>query len=640
MKILKKIQSLNTSYPPLGVRGLFLFLCLSTIILAQSPKREMRAGWLATVFRIDWPTTPMSSVTPANIAAQKVEFITILDSVKAANMNAVFFQVRPETDAFYHSAYEPWSAHLGGARGVYPGYDPLAFAIEEAHKRGIELHAWMNPYRYETSAGKYTGKEGDYKTAHPEWILDYAKYTNGVKTTDGVTILDPGNPAVRKLIKNVVGDILSKYDLDGIIFDDYFYAYAGTSSTLDSYSQNLWKPSNITLSDWRRSNVNKMVADVYDTIQAVKPHVIFGVSPFGIWTTSSTVATARGLTLPSGITGSNMYEQIYCDPVAWLEQGKVDYISPQLYWPTTSTGQDYKKLCPWWSDVAHKYNKYFYSSMSLSSLTSTYNAPQLAPAVPWLDDATEIETLKKVSQANELYDGLTNTEQRVAAAVNFDDSEVGLQIDWNRSSTKNAAPGAVFYSIKHLRTNGKFAKYLREQKFTSPALTPAIHWKNHNNLSQPTNVVLSGNVLSWEHAAPNIRFAVYAIPNAQVGMPTAFTVSAHLLGVSYTKQFDLSKYAAKFSTHKFAVVALDRFGNEFSPGYVATSLDVVILEKYRIHIWHNTLVVDLDEVATVEVFTLNGILLHQKRTIGIYELELKHGVYILRINGKPRKIVL
>ena len=135
-------------------KAIFLLslLFLFSIAFAQSPKREMRAGWLATVYRIDWPTTAMSSVTAGNIAKQKAEFITILDSVKAANMNAIFFQVRPEADAFYNSAYEPWSAHLGGVRGSNPGYDPLAFAIEESHKRGIELHAWLNPYRFETSA--------------------------------------------------------------------------------------------------------------------------------------------------------------------------------------------------------------------------------------------------------------------------------------------------------------------------------------------------------------------------------------------------------------------------------------------------------------------------------------------------------
>ncbi len=617
-----------------------IFTFLHSLLLpAQSPKREMRAGWLATVYRIDWPTTPMTSVTPGNIAAQKSELIAILDSVKAANMNAVFFQIRPETDAFYNSAYEPWSAHLGGTRGTYPGYDPLAFAIDESHKRGIELHGWLNPYRYETSAGKYTGKVGDYKTAHPEWIIDYAIYnTDGSKKTDDVTILDPGNPAVRKLIKNVVGDILSKYDIDGIIFDDYFYAYSGTGATKDSYSQGLYKPTGMTLSNWRRDNVNKMVADVYDTIQAVRPSVIFGVSPFGIWTTSTTVAAANGLTLPSGITGSNMYEQIYCDPVAWLQQGKVDYISPQLYWTTTSTGQDYKKLCPWWSDVANKYSKYFYSSMSITALTSTYKVPQHFPAVPWSDIPADLHELKQYTFNGGILTGLTNTEQRIKSTVAFDDSEVGLEIDWNRNSTKNAAPGAVLYSIKNLRTNGKFTKYLREQKFISPALTPAISWKAHSTLSTPTNINVNNNILSWNSTEQNIRFSVYAIPNSLVGTPGIFSNPAYLLGVSYSNQFDLSKYSTLIASCKFAVASLDRFGNEFTPVYVTTSIDSPV-ENLKIRKTEKGISVFLENYSEVELVSVNGVLIDKKISIGTYEKELKHGVYILIINKEAYKIV-
>jgi len=611
------------------------FLSLFTCLSAQPPKREMRAGWLATVYRIDWPTTAMTSVTPANIAKQQAEFIAILDSVKAANMNAVFFQVRPETDAFYNSAYEPWSAHLGGTRGTYPGYDPLGFAIVESHKRGIELHAWLNPYRYETSAGKYTGLPGDYKTAHPEWVLDYS-----TATVKGITILDPGNPAVRKLIKNVVGDILSKYDLDGIIFDDYFYAYAGTNTTLDSYSQGMYKPAGMTLSNWRRDNVNKMVADVYDTIQAVKPYVIFGVSPFGIWTTSSSVATARGLTLPTGITGSNMYEQIYCDPVAWLEQGKVDYISPQLYWTTTSTGQDYKKLCPWWSDVANKYSKYFYSSMSMTALTSTYKAPQYAPTAPWVDVPADLPELKLYTRNGGLPEGLTHNERRIAAATNFDDTEAGLEIDWNRNSTKNAAPGAVFYSIKNLQTKGNFTKYLREQKFTSFALTPAIHWKAHAQLNTPTNVNRSGNNLTWSHTDQLLRFSVYAVPNAQVGSPTSFTNVLNLLGISYSTQFDLTDYSSLFATHKFAVAPLDRYGNEFSAAYATTSTGIdTPAADFIVRNTTNGIQVELNSYSTVELFSTNGVLLDRKCLVGTYTVELNHGVYILRVNGNSHKIV-
>jgi hypothetical protein len=329
-------------------------------------------------------------------------------------------------------------------------------------------------------------------------------------------------------------------------------------------------------------------------------------------------------------------------PVAWLEQGKVDYISPQLYLATTSTGQDYKKLCPWWSDVANKYNKYFYSSMSMTALQSTYKAPRMDSSAPWSDVPEDLHELKKYTKNGGLItENLTNTEQRIIAAANFDDSEAGLQIDWNRSSTKNAAPGTVFYSIKHLRTNGNFSKYLREQKFTSPALTPAIHWKNHSTLSQPTNVNRSGNLLSWEHAESNIRYAVYAIPNAQVGMPTAFTISTHLLGTTYTKQYDLSKHTAKFTTHKFAVAALDRYGNEFTPSYISTSVNETSIDHPMIRKTSEGISVELNGVSHVELYTLSGLLLdhvitHEKQ----YVKPLKQGVYILKINNCSYKIML
>jgi uncharacterized lipoprotein YddW (UPF0748 family) len=621
---------------------LLAFFVLSFYVLSAQnpPKREMRAGWLATVARIDWPTTLMYYVSAENIAKQKAEFTAILDSVVAANMNAVFFQIRPECDALYNSAYEPWSEYLASTRGTNPGYDPLAFAIEESHKRGIELHAWLNPYRYERSAGKYTGKPGDYKTAHPEWILDYATYTNGVKTKDDITILDPGNPSVRKLIKSIVGDILSKYNVDGIIFDDYFYAYTGTSSTLDSYSQNLYKPASMTLSNWRRDNVNKMVADVYDTIQAVKPYVVFGVSPFGIWTTSSTVAAAEGITLPSGITGSNMYEQIYCDPVAWMKQGKVDYISPQLYWTTTSTGQDYKKLCPWWSDVAKKYNKYFYSSMSLTALTSTYNVPKNTEIESGMDSLPIILDESKPKTAKEIENlGFSQTESRIISAINYDDAEVGLEIDWNRNSTKNAAPGAVFFSIKNLWTKGKFTKYLREQKFQFNALPPAINWKSTASIIAPANVIRSANILSWQHSDTNIRYAVYAIPNALVHDATAFNNSAHLLGISYSKSFDLSKYVSKYSTHQFAVSALDRYGNEFSPTFVTTNIINPNVENVIIINTLNGIIVKTNGNSVIRIHNIQGQILYSTNISSEGAFKLPKGIFIVNVNSSIVKVI-
>ena len=253
-----------------------LLVCALQMVVGQSPKRELRSTWLTTVWRLDWPSVTVPAPTGTNeaerlaaIQQQKNEFIGILNSLKAANMNAAFFQVRSMCDAMYQSSYEPWSAYISSVRGANPGYDPLAFAVEEAHKRGIELHAWLNPYRYSTSSSTHGELPVDYYNTHRDWLLAYDSY---------LKILNPGYPQVVSQIKKVVGEIVNNYDVDGIVFDDYFYAYGGTSAVLDSTAQRLYKPSGKNVNDWRRENVNRMIKAVYDTIQSVKPYVTFGVS--------------------------------------------------------------------------------------------------------------------------------------------------------------------------------------------------------------------------------------------------------------------------------------------------------------------------------------------------------------------------
>jgi uncharacterized lipoprotein YddW (UPF0748 family) len=502
---------------------LFLLLFLSAASLsAQSPKREMRATWIATVGRIDWPRE-------SGVAAQKNEMIKMLDSIRTLHLNTVFFQVRSRCDALYNSAYEPWSSDLTVNRGTDPGYDPLAFVIDECHKRGIECHAWLNPYRYNNSGNLWSDSHNsaqNYQNTHPEWLLRYDSYI----------ILDPALPEVRQQIKQVVGDILSKYDVDGIVFDDYFYPYGGTTHQ-DASSIERYKPAGMDVHDWRRDNVNRMIAAVYDTIQSVRPSVAFGVSPFGIWTTDSSVAHKESISLPFGITGGNMYEEIYCDPVTWLKQKTVDYISPQLYWKITGN-QDYGKLCPWWIDLSNQFGAQFYSSMAIYRYTEN-NSNNAG----YYQNITEF--------ANQ---ALIN---RTAAAV------------------RNEAPGHVFYNTRAWVYNKPFRNHFKTNVFQHPALTPAIGRKPARNQGMVTfhQPPITNSTLSWIYHETNdsVRYAIYAVPRARINDPSVFSQSEHLLGISYTERYPLPN-GISTASHQLAVSVLDRYGNEFAPRVLGRTL--------------------------------------------------------------------
>jgi len=540
---------------------LLVWVALSFSSAQDIPKREMRAAWVTTVWGLDWPGYKISSTGDTyTINQQKDQMIALLDQLKAGNMNTIFFQIRSECDAMYQSSYEPWSAYLVSERGLDPGYDPLQFVIEEGHKRGMEVHAWLNPYRFESAAGKYEGKAGDYRESHPEWVLEY---------DGGGSILDPGNPGVRERIADIVEEVVTNYNLDGVVFDDYFYAYGGTPSDLDAYSQDLYKPEDMDLHDWRRDNVNQMVKDVYDRIQGVKPWVTFGVSPFGIWTTDSNVAESEGLELPEGITGMNAYQRIYCDPVAWLKAGTVDYISPQLYWPTTSSGQDYDVLGPWWSDVANRFGKHLYVSHSLSSLSES----DYAPPFP----GTDLKSSGRDGQELDL-NGLSMLEyfsqpHLTLLKGSLDPSEFGKQVQVNRDSDKNGAPGSVFFRASMFYRKG-FVNYLNDYAFANLSLPPAISWKDAPERGIPSNLSVGGQELTWDSPETDVRYTVYAIPNSMTGESGVFASSEYLIGISYEKRFDLQEFSDLLDTHTFAVAVLDRFGNEFPPALMGHTANV------------------------------------------------------------------
>ena len=288
------------------------------------PKRELRSIWIATVTNLDWPTRG------ADPNVQRSELLSLLDGLKAVGVNSVVFQVRPECDALYPSTIEPWSYWLTGQQGRAPAspFDPLQFALDEAHKRGMELHAWFNPYRVERSAGNYALASNHVAVQHPDWVITMGTYR----------FLNPGMLVVRDHTARVIADVVRRYDIDGAHMDDYFYQDGITNQ--DSFTFQSEPRGFTNLGDWRRDNVNLLIRQVYDSIKAIKPNVKWGISPRGIWKNG----------VPTGIVGNDNYNTIYCDAVAWMQGQYIDYITPQLYWPFGG-GQDYGKLMPWWSSV-------------------------------------------------------------------------------------------------------------------------------------------------------------------------------------------------------------------------------------------------------------------------------------------------
>ena len=401
--------------------------------------REFRAAWVATVANINWPSKRTLSTDQ-----QKQEAIQLLDLLESNNFNAVIFQVRPSGDALYKSNFEPWSYFLTGETGKspYPYYDPLEFWVEEAHKRGIELHVWLNPYRaHHSSGGAITSASMVKKSPN-----------NIVRLKNGMYWFDPADKTTQNHVSNVVKDIVSRYDIDGVHFDDYFYPYASYNGGADFPDNSTWneyksRGGNLSRADWRRDNVNYIIERIYNEIKGVKPHVKFGISPFGIWKPG----------YPAGITGSSQYDELYADAKLWLNKGWVDYFSPQLYWPIDSKGQSFPKLLQWWKSENTK-NRHLWPGLNTVEVKSS-------------DRTTEIINQVKVS--NEILNGNN---------------------------------GVIHWSIAGLTKNPSMIQNLKSGPYKVKALVPKMDWIKTQKLekpkmfvtNQPTEVVVnwSGNKLS------------------------------------------------------------------------------------------------------------------------------------------------
>ncbi|HEY5914875.1 MAG TPA: family 10 glycosylhydrolase, partial [Verrucomicrobiae bacterium] len=407
------------------------------------PAREMRAAWIATVSNIDWPST--NGLTTAQ---QKAELLAILDRACRLKLNCLMFQVRPGCDALYASDLEPWSEYLTGTMGKAPKpfFDPLLFAVEQAHKRGLELHAWFNPYRARHAAAKSPVARNHISNTRPELVRRYGKSL----------WLDPGEKQVQDYSLRVIMDVVRRYDIDGVHLDDYFYPYTEkdrSGGEMDFPDESSWRrygqATGLSRDDWRRENVNVFVHRLYDAVKAAKPRVKVGISPFGIWRPGS----------PPQIQGYDAYAKLYADSRKWLASGWVDYFAPQLYWSIDSPQQSFPALLKWWS--------------------------------------------AQNSKGRLLVAGMDSTK----ASRRWSPEEIVNQIRLTRET--GGAGGHVHWNMKALLRNETLDAALLRQVYAEPALVPGMPWLGGQAPAKPTLSVKTGGGsagASWKPGGPEPIF--------------------------------------------------------------------------------------------------------------------------------------
>lgn len=403
-------------------------------IVKVSHTREFRGVWLTTVWNSDWP-----SKRGLSSQQQKDELIRILDLAQSVNLNAIVLQVRPEGDAIYPSELEPWSIWLTGTPGKAPEpyYDPLQFAIEECHKRNLELHAWFNPYRAKTSTKMAASVRPHIAATNPECVYEWGNQL----------WMDPGVQIVQDRTFNVMMDVLRRYDVDGIHIDDYFYPYPIAGQNFPdskTYADYKAKGGNLSLGDWRRENVNKMVKRLAEGIKAIKPHVKFGISPFGIYRPGQ----------PPGSKGLDQYDQLYADVKKWLEQGWLDYLAPQLYWRIDQAAQSYPMLLKWWLENNPK-RKHIYTGNNLGLLDGK---------------AWKIE-------------------------------EITQQVDISRNLRNQLSLGNIYFPMKgFLENREKICETFKTATYAQPALVPTMPELDNTAPEMPVGLTSENGQISWKPA--------------------------------------------------------------------------------------------------------------------------------------------
>jgi len=482
------------------------FLFLSFGLCAQvAPKREFRAVWVATVNNIDWPSKQGLSTEQ-----QKKEVIDLLNLHSKNGMNAIIMQIRPASDAFYSSELEPWSKYLTGTQGKAPNpfYDPLQFWIEQCHQRNMEFHAWLNPFRVAQNVNEPLAAS-HIVFKHPEWIVNYGNKL----------YFDPGFPQTGEFVIKVVADIVARYDVDAIHFDDYFYPYPLKEDFPDENSFAQYNRGFLAgqKADWRRDNVDLLIKKLSENIKQTKPWVKFGISPFGVWRNKADDPEGSETT-----AGTTNYDHLYADILKWQKNGWIDYCLPQLYWQIGHPSVDFLTLSKWWA--AHAYGKAMYVGQSVYKLEANSAIPE------WKDPDQLVKQIQIIREIPQL-------------------------------------GGSAFYSSVHFKRDlFGFDQTLRDKLFKFPALVPQMPWIDKKAPEPPMHFKKRRHKLKWKSVDTEnemdkvVNYLVYLNPVGQQfdarNPENIFTITKHKSIVFKPNSRKLQR------KYEIRISAVDRLHNE------------------------------------------------------------------------------
>ena len=511
-------------------------------------KRQFRSAWVSTVDNIDFPSK--KGLTQDEF---KAEFRKVLDDFEALNMNAVTVQVRPKLDAFYKSDINPWSEYLTGTQGKDPGWDPLPWMIEEAHSRNMEFHAWFNPYRVTNTYKPNdtiqqmldTLAPNNWARLHPEYVVKF----------DGKLLLNPGEPAVMQYIADSIVEVVEKYDVDAIHFDDYFYPYKVTRNGVTYYFGDAgedkatfekYGTSFTDIKEWRRNNINTMISMVSNAIKAKKPYVKFGVSPFGIWGhyDNHPAGSPEGEGSHTPVTSSASYDDIYADTRKWAKEGTIDYITPQIYWAFGTTAAPYGELADWWANVVKGTNCQLYighANYKINSSDTDWKNPE----------------------------------------------EIGNQLKFNALYPE--IKGSSFFSLKQLRLNNLgVTDKIKNEYFNTKALVPTMPWLDNKAPNKVGRVISTkaqdkGIELSWTDAADNdsTYYVIYRFEGKKLGdIEDPSNILATVRRTAGQTSFNyVDKTADSSKEYVYQITAVDRLHNESKPSVSFYPMALELQEK-------------------------------------------------------------